>query len=317
MSDLATSTASLFSAALNNISPGLMERQRIARQLLAETDPFERIAPTGLLAEATGRFLAEASRPLRPLTLLMDRLGGGEGAGASAALLGLLGDSWPWGSLVHVAFATPARGAGTLVRGNLKRVGAESKVVVDVVADNRPAEGLQLAQADAEQLVAGCSLVVTYAPGGIGGLLPPPSERGVDLLLSRSHVAVLSFPDPESLVADLKALEAIVDKEPGIDALRFWAEVETDGQFRALGHAVLGQGGDAHDRLWVLLDNARRRRYRFLVEPMWNGTPTGTPYLCPCQTAIEQGLLPELVIDRVVRAGNRLVVVGRGAEAPG
>jgi hypothetical protein len=105
-----------------------------------------------------------------------------------------------------------------------------------------------------------------------------------------------------------------VVREPGLDALRFWVEVEADGAYTELGHTVLGDRGDAPERLWVLLDNARRQRYRIVIEPMCDGLPTGISLVCPCRTVLEQGLLPELVIGRVVRAGNRLVAVGSGRE---
>lgn len=314
MSDRATGTATLFSEALSNLASQLAERQRIPRQLLASHDPFERVVPTGLLGEAAGRFLTEASAPQRPLTLFMDRLGGGDGVRAASSVIALVGDAWPRGGFVHVAFATPSRGVGTLVRANLTRTGAEAGVVVDVVAHNRPVEGLRLTAEDVERLVGGCDLVVTYAPGGIAGLVGSGPDRSADRLLARSHVAVCSFPDPESLVADLPALGRVIDREPGLDALRLWVEVESDGSFVELGHAVLGEGGDADERLWVLLDNARRKRYRIVLEPMLDGLPIGATIVCPCQTVVEEGMLPELIVGRVVKAGSRLVAVGRGRE---
>lgn len=314
MSDRATSAATLFSQALTNIHPRATERQRIARQLLASPDPFDRVVPTRLLGEAAAQFLAEATPPARPLTVFLDRLGGGDGVRAAASLIGVIGDAWPRGNFVHVAFATPSRGVGALVRANLTRTGADAGVVVDVVAHNRPAEGLRLSAQDVEQLVGQCDLLVTYAPGGIAGLMDFGTERPVDRLLARSQVTICSFPDPEALVADLAALGEVVDREPGIDALRFWVEVESDGEFAELGHTSLGAGGDSHERLWVLLDNAKRQRYRIVLEPMRDGLPIGATVLCPCQTVLESGLLPEMVVRRVVKAGSRLVAVGRGRE---
>ena len=314
MSDRATSAATLFSKALSNVSPKLTEQQRFARQLLASPDPFDRVVPTRLLGEAAAQFLVEASAPAHPLTVFLDRLGGGDGVRAAASLFGVLGESWPRGNFVHVAFATPSRGVGALVRANLTRTGADVGVVVDVVAHNRPAEGLRLSAADIEQLVGQADLVVTYAPGGIAGLMDFTAKRSVDRLLARSHVTICSFPDPEALVADLANLGEVVTREPGLDALRFWVEVESDGVFAELGHTVLGKGGDAHERLWVLLDNAKRQRYRIVLEPMRDGLPTGATVLCPCQSVLERGLLPEMIVGRVVKAGSRLVAVGRGRE---
>ncbi|MBW2276325.1 MAG: hypothetical protein JRF63_02470 [Deltaproteobacteria bacterium] len=314
MTDRATGAATLFSQALCNVSSKLSENQRIARQLLSTPDPFDRVVPSKVLAEAVAGFLVEASVPAHPLTVFMDRLGGGDGVRAGAALIGLVGESWPRGNFVHVAFATPSRGVGALARANLTRSGADAGVVVDVVAHNRPVEGLSLSPEDVERLVGEADLVITYAPGGIAGLIDVDGASGADRLLVRSHVAVCSLPDPEALVADLASMGEVVGREPGLDALRFRVEVESEGVFAELGDTVLGEGGDANQRLWVLLDNAKRQRYRIVIEPMCDGLPTGMAILCPCQTILEGGLLPALLVGRVVKAGSRLVAVGRGRE---
>jgi len=314
MTERATGAATFFSQALTNVSEKLTRDQRIARQLLCTSDPFDRVVPIKALVEAAGHFLGKASRPDHPLTVFMDRLGGGDGARAASALIGLLGEAWPRGNFVHVAFATPSRGVGALLRANLTRTGADAGMVVDVVAHNRPVEGLRLSADDVERLVGEADLVISFAPGGVAGLTEIEGRAGADRLLARSHVVVCSFPDPEALVADLGALGEVVEREPGLDALGFRVEVESDGAFAELGQTLLGEGGDAQERLWVLLDNARRQRYRILIEPMRGGLPSGTALSCPCQTILERGLLPELVVGRVVKAGSRLVAVGRGRD---
>ncbi|HUT78570.1 MAG TPA: hypothetical protein VM285_12830, partial [Polyangia bacterium] len=82
-----------------------------------------------------------------------------------------------------------------------------------------------------------------------------------------------------------------------------------------LGHTVLADPGDARERLWVLLDNARRLRYRVLVEPMLRSLPAGDPLVCPCRTLIEESLHESLVVDRIVPAGGQILVAGRGRLA--
>jgi hypothetical protein len=157
-------------------------------------------------------------------------------------------------------------------------------------------------------------MVITFAPSGSAGLIPR-EDRRPDPLLARSHAAVLSFPDPESLVAGLPGLAESVERDPGMDALRFWARVGREsGADGDLGRCVLGPGGDAAERLWVLLDNAKRHRYRILAEPMLDGLPSGDPLICPCRALIESDLLPGLRVERVVPAGDRLVAVGSGEQ---
>ena len=242
----------------------------------------------------------------------MDRLGGGDGAHAAGGLIRAIGERLVGASFTHVSFSTPSRGLGALLRGNLTRAGAESSVLVDVVAHNRPAEGLVMTEEEADTILAGYHLVITYAPSGAAGLLPLSGGRA-DPLVVRSHVAVLAFPDPESLVADLPTMTAAVEAEPAMDSVRFWAMIaDEDNAATDLGRCVLGRGGDARDRLWVLLDNARRRLYHFVAEPMLDDLPAGDPLVFPCRRLLESGFVEGLTIGRVVPAGNRLLVVGSG-----
>jgi hypothetical protein len=317
MTDRATATASLFSKALQSVSGQAAARQRIARRLLASGDPFERLVPLRLLGEALGQRLEQATWSRAPLVLFMDRLGGADGIRAATAVIEQIGGRWSGAALVYVSYATPQRGLGALVRASLTGTGAATGVLVDVVAHRCPADQLRLSDEDARALTAAADLVVTYAPGGVAGIGAGEHEAPPDLLLARSDLAVLSFPDPEAVVADLDGYARIIEDEPGLDALRFWVQARTEGGIADLGHAVLGPDGDARERLWVLLDNARRLRYRVLIDPLCDGLPAGTPLVCPCRTLIEEQLAARVAIERVVAAGNRLVVVARATETRG
>ncbi len=311
MSDPATATARLFSSSLQSVSPRHKQAQRCARRLLGPTDSFDRFVPSSLVNEATASLLAGLRERSDPVILFMDRLGGGDGGQCAASLIKILGESTRGASFIHISFSTPSRGLGSLLRGNLTRAGAETGVLVDVVAHNRPAEGMVMTREEADSLVADCDLVVTFAPGGSAGLIPG-EELKTDPLLTRSHVNVLSFPDPESLVADLPRLSEAIARDPEMDSIRFWAQIHAaDGATPDLGRCHLGEDGDADSRLWVLLDNAKRHRYSFTLEPMLEKLPTGVALLCPCSAAMSSAV-PGVRIDRIVPAGNRLLVVGTG-----
>jgi hypothetical protein len=315
-SDPPGAAASRLSRALQSISRQAATRNRPALRLLGRGDPFDRLVPSRLLEEAVARALIALPPDAAPLVAVFDRLGGADGAEAGTSLLRLLADRGPGASLVHAAFNTPPRGLGALIRTGLTRAGAELGIPVEVVAHDGPARALKATAGEAEQLLAGVSLAVIFAPRGAAGL-QGDAETGPrrDPLLERSHVAVLSYPDPEFLVADLDRLAAIISGEPGIDAVRFWVQADTGQGFEELGHALLADPGDARERLWVLLDNARRLRYRVLVEPMLRGLPAGDPLVCPCRRLVEDELREALAIERVVAAGGQLLVCGRGRLA--
>lgn len=312
MSDPASVTVKLFSEALQCVPQSWSDRQKTARRLI-QPDPLERLIPSKLLAEGLGHLLKDMALPSRPVILFMDRLGGGDGARASASLMPMIGKFHKGASFVHVSFATPYGGLGTLVRTVLKHAGANHAVDVQVVIHNRPAEGLAPNVEDTNWLLSKADLVITFAPAGVAGLRPIDSKR--DLLLERSHLAVLSYPDPEALVAELPALYAIIKKEPSVDAIKFSMQIQGDqGEFTDLDHTTLSEDGDAEERLWVLLENARHHCYRVLMEPMYHGTPTGDPLVCPCGTLIKSSIASVASVTKVIPAGTRLVAVARGKQ---
>ncbi len=313
MPDTASLTVRTFSAALQTIPVTWTERQRASRKLL-KNDPLEQLVPVKLLLEGLSQLLDTLSQPENPLVLFMDRTGGGDGARAAAELIPLLGKRWPHTSLIHISFATPSQGMGTLVRSILTQKGAEHGVSVHVLAHNRPAEGLMLSKDTANEITKHCNLVITFTPGGAAGLHSKKCESALDLLLSRSHLAVLSYPDPESVIAELLTFEQLLGKEPTIEAIRFRVQIEIDGVFEDLGTTELSQDGDAKDRLWVLLDNAKRHRYQILIEPIRGELPSGDSLCCPCRSVIETTLHSSSMVDRIVPAGSSLVVKTRGKD---
>lgn len=314
MLDSASTLVSAFSAALQNIPPKWSRKQRLSRRFL-RSDPLEQLVPSRLIEEGLEKLLEPRSRTGNPLVLLMDRAGGGDGVRAATNLMPLIGRRWSNVSFVHVAFSTPARGVGALIRNSLTKTGAEHGVEVHVVAHNRPFEGLRITQELELLLRDTCDLIMTFAPGGAAGLnLFDSAEKPGDPLLSRSHVAVLSHLDPESLIGEIGFFERLVGTEPALEAIRFRVQIEKDDLFQELGSTVLGDDGDAKDRLWAFVDHARRHRYRILIEPLQKNAPSGSPLICPCQSIIEEELSRAVTIDRIVPAGATLVTTAKGKE---
>lgn len=315
MTDHASRTAAVFSEALQSISPSWVSRYRITRRLLAR-DPLERLIPEKLVLEGLEQELSQRSNVTAPLVVLMNRGGHGDGARLASGMLPLLSNHWDEVSLVHVSFNTPERGLGALVRSVLTRTAAEHGIDAHAVAFNRPAQGLKLSAENVESLLGDASLVVSFASDGEAGLVPDEHLFARDSLLAASHLVVLSFPDPEGLVSELDHLQQVIDDEPNVDALRFWAQVmERPNSFEDLETSVLGAGGTAPKKLWQLIENARRRPYRILVEPLFRGRPAGAPLVCPGRAVLEASLGTSAVIRKIVPAGSRLVAVGKGLDA--
>jgi hypothetical protein len=103
-----------------------------------------------------------------------------------------------------------------------------------------------------------------------------------------------------------------------MDGALFRVEVEAgdDGrrvQFAELGRCTLGPPeGDAGARLWQLIDNAKRKRYRVILAPTAGGREVGMPIICPCRRVLERGAIPGVSVTRLVPSGNRLIAVGHG-----
>jgi hypothetical protein len=310
----ADTVAGAFSEYLRGIGETWTKRQRIVRALL-RPDPLERLVPEKLLFEAVADHLKHRTVPSSPLVVLMNRSGHGDGARMAGGLFPLLSEYWRGISFVHVSFSTPSRGLGVLVRGLLVKAGADYDINVHVVAHNRPVEGLRLSSEDIDTLVGTADLVISFASGGGAGLMVQDRMMDKSPLLSRSHVSVLSYPDPESLVGELPTMKQILGREPDLASLRLRVQVlGDDNHFEALGAAVLGPEGDAAAQLWPLIDNARRRVYRVLIDPMSGDAPQGDSLICPCRALIKSSLAASAGVSRIVPAGARLVAVAWGNE---
>jgi hypothetical protein len=314
MARSARRASEILGAVLERAPRELTDRERASRKLLGTGGAFDRLVPERLLLEALSLHLESNGLDRDPVVLFLDFGGGGDGARASAAVIALLGAQGLGGAYVHAASSTPPRGLGALVRTSLVDAGAGVGVLVDVVAHNRPLGAVEISDRELTELAAECALVVSYAAGGTGALLGARAEG----LLGLSHVCALTSPDPESFVAELGALARAVEGELGVDGALFRVEVEAgddgrDVRFAELGRCSLGPpDGDAGARLWQLIDNAKRKRYRVVVEPTAGGRPIGAPLVCPCRRVLERGALRGVTVTRLVPSGSRLVAVGRG-----
>lgn len=312
MGDPAGEIVAIFSALLQEIPKSWKTRQRVVRQLLL-SDNLERMVPARLLAEGLGRLLEEKEQPNSPTVLFLDWAGGGDGARAAAGVMPLLGEKWPGVSFVHVSFSTPAQGLGTLVRSVLVHAGAENSVNVHVVAYNRPFLGLRFSPEDLVRIATLSDLTIVFSPAGAASLRDDSRPESLRML-EISHLSILSYTDPDSLVGDLPQLGDFIEREKGVEAVRFWVQVQREGKFEDFGTSVLGPEGDAEERLWSLLDNSRRHCYRVLVQPLSRDLPTGDPLVCPSRAAIERDVVDYAVLRRIVPAGSRLIAVTRGKQ---
>ncbi|MBN2528169.1 MAG: hypothetical protein JXR76_17385 [Deltaproteobacteria bacterium] len=308
MSTVSSQIAERFLRAIEAVSLVALEKQSKTRHLSRIGGSLEKMVDGSLLREALAQYLDKHPLPPSPVIVFMDRRGGGEGVRISGSVLELLSQKTENAQYVHVSFVTPAGGVGTLLRSALARKGADCGILVDSVAHKRPAEGLRLTPAEADNLVSDCDLVITFAPEGTAGLIFQ-SDDVHDELLARSHISLLSFPDPEHVVADLERYETILAERPGFKHIRFWVQIKSGDAWDTLGQCVLGSGGDAQERLWVLVDNAKRHLYRVLAEPVARETAVGVPLIYPCRGLLEKQPFLGLHAKRIVQAGSDIILV--------
>jgi hypothetical protein len=310
MSTTSTQIAERFLHALEAVPITFLEKQRKTRYLSRIGDSLEKIVDASLLREALAHRLEKEPLPPSPVIVFMDRRGGGEGVKISSDLIELLSKNSRNAQYVHVSFVTPAGGVGTLLRSALARKGAEFGILVDVVAHKRPAEGMCLSAEAADALVKDCDLVITFAPEGTAGLMIQ-AEDTRDELAARSHINVLSFPDPEHVVADLERYEKVMAERPGFKHIRFWVQIWENDVWHTLGQCILGAGGDARERLWVLLDNAKRHIYRVMAEPLARDVAVGEPLVFPCKGLLSSASISLFGVrpTRIVQAGTDVIMV--------
>ena len=312
--DAAAAAFSRVSAARGPNDPVL---QRIGR-LLSGVDPMERLIPEKLLYETVETALRSRSFPASPLVVFMNRGGHGDGARSAAGLTALLNDRLKKPELLHVSFNTPRGGLGALVRGAVEKSAADHEIEARVSLHNLPAERLAVDDREADAMLGAADLVISYAASGASGIVPKQRISAPDPLLARSHASVLSFPDPEGLPGELSRFESLVAREPNLTGLRFWVQIDVGDRIEELGVATLSRTGksDAKERLWQLIENARRRPYRVLVEPLSDDAVSGYPLLCPCRSLLKApGFLPSVRVLKIVPVGTISAVTAEGAEA--
>ena len=286
-----------------------------ARHLLAPFDAMEEFVCGAALRESVAALWESSGVPEAPAVLFIDRRGGKLGGNVAATLIELLSRQAPGASLVYVGFGMPPRGVGRLLQAMLVRKGTETGVAVNVVSAARAAEEFQPDEAALRALLSGAALVISFAPPGSAALLPHDAEQR-DAWVTAAHVNVLSFPDPEHVVADLPRLEKVLGHDPGFKHLRLWVQVREAHQWTVAGDCRVGELGDAQAQLWPLIDHAQRLPWRLLMVPEAHDAPVGTPLHCPSVGAVSDGASDVGIrVARVIPAGGHFVAVGRGVRA--
>lgn len=292
---------------------------RQVSRLLLSMDPLERLIPEKLLYEAVQHRLRQDAFPEAPLVVFMNRGGHGDGVRISAGLTALLAEHLKNPSLLHVSFNTPKGGLGALVRTAVLESAAAHNIGAIVLAHNLQAEKLPLTQSDIETALGRASLVISYAASGTACITTREQHCMQDLLLKHSHAAVLSFLDPEGLFGELPRIETELAREPNLAGIRFWVQSVDGDRLDTLGGAMLGRTSrnDARQKLWPLIENARRRPYRILAEPVRaNGESLGGAVVCPCLSLLkEHSLIPCIRVRKSVPAGSRFTIFAEGIGA--
>ncbi|MBN2801890.1 MAG: hypothetical protein JXR91_02230 [Deltaproteobacteria bacterium] len=314
-SRIANEINSVFGEVVNSADRELSKTRYLpgASKSKSEITSFERLADSSLLKESLKKTFKQLNDKNSPVVLFMDRKGGSEEVKVAESVIELL-SVFEKSLLIYMPFITPRGGLGTLMQSALARKGASAGVLVDVVPVNMLARGLHITLEQAKNIVSEVDIAITYAPEGFAGLMPYENELE-DALVSVSSLNILSFPDGEYTVADIPRFKDVIEKRPSFNHIEFTVELIKNGSVTEHGRALLGEGGDAEQRLWTLLDSAKREQYMVLATPVVHGVPVGEPLFMPCESLLKEHLSKRIEIDKIVKAGNSLIAVGRGLNA--
>lgn len=295
-------------------APHVVADEQAPLRALLRPDLMERVVIAKLLRETVGRALELHSFREGAGMLLLDCHGGSEGARAASSLLPVIQEHLRGTNLVHLSCATKGRGVARLIERMLRALVPGLPATIDVLST--PAAVEEVCDR-LERLEPQADMTVLLAPLGSAGLSWSFDGFGLGELVASAHASVLTYLDPESLVAALPVLEKDVESGRGFDRLRIDLYVDDDDGSRLLGSTEVGPGGEASQRLWVLIDNARRHRYEARLVPLLSGQPCAPPLHCPCRTLLEQRLRRFGAGVRIVPCGGLFAVVaaGRGTLA--
>jgi hypothetical protein len=295
--------------ALSGVPHVVAEQQSAVRPLL-RPDPMERVVTSKLLREAVAKALEHHSFREGANMLLVDCLGGSEGARAASALMPVVEQKLREASLVHLSCGTKGRGVARLIERMLRALVPGLPATIDVLSTPASIEEASPRLGELSSLI---DMLVLMAPLGAAGLTWTSDGLGMGELLRQARVSVLTYPDPESLVAALPTMERELSRSKQMASLRVEFHLDTSHGLVSLGAAIVGPGGDAGQRLWLLLDNARRHRYVATIVPLGpDDMPCGRALACPCRTLLENRLVVPGAGVRIIPCGGLLAVVAEG-----
>jgi hypothetical protein len=317
----------LFSSSFSSLfegKPHVRAGFRPEKRLLLQ-DPMEHRVLETLLFEAVETILRQ--RPPSPSSPLvfMDRGGLGDGARSAAGLCALFASHVENSSksppLLHVAFNTPA-GLALLTRSAVTKAAADHDLLAGVSVFEHSVESADtLALQTLDARLCEASPVISFAGSGSAGLIAKENLFGPDPMLARSHRVVMSFPDPEGLLGEIRRYSSLIGHDADLASIRFRVQIRQGGGTADLGEVMLSASSlkETTSDLAMLIEAARRHRWLAVLEPVRHRETKSTPGLvCPCRSLLtDPDFLPSVKAIKTVPVGACTTLVAIGVHSGG
>lgn len=258
--------------------------------------------------ETLGLLLETQKAPLESLLVVDLSTTGRAAAVWLGHMMAMLAPDHPTLSVTFALPGTRRAGRGFLLERHLEGVAEETGIDVALLCGPASVESSAPSGDEADRLRDAFDLVVVLALAGSAGIEAPWPELPENQWLELADAAVLTFVDPDSLVADLDRFSMLDSGPP-----RVRVETLARDQPKLVGRVDVEELDDARKELPHLIESARRRPWRAVAEPKRGAL--GTELACPSETAALE-LIQNHTPRRTLVAGRlRLIATtGRGGS---
>lgn len=266
----------------------LQRRLELASRGSVPAPPASRLLQRiGLEATIESRFCGETlalllekrgEQPLQSLLVVDLSTTGRAAAVWLGHMISMLAPDHPTLSVTFALPGTRRAGRGFLLERHLEGIAEETGLDVALLCGPAAVEGSAPNGEEAAQIRDAFDLVIVLSLAGSAGIEAPWPELPERHWLELADAAVLTFIDPDSLVADLDRF-SLLDSGPP----RLRVETLDNDQPKLVGRVDVAELDEARKELPHLIETARRHPWRAVAEPKFGSL--GTELACPSETA--------------------------------
>ncbi len=298
----------------NALSSERAKQNRAIRPFLSH-DSTEQTVFQKLFLEAVEQLITNTDFDKLSTAVLINRSGCGNDVYFANKIVSILAAIENRPSFLQVSFNTPVIGLGSLVKNGVTKTALDLGIEAEVSILDFPIETISISFNETEYLLGNTAPIISYASLGSSSIIPENMLFKPDFFLQRSHVAVLSFLEPEALCAEIPRFYSIMQRESSISSVRFRVKVAEDEQFFDFGAVTLSDNQEeAQNKLYAVIEDVRKRRFAVFVEPAIKNDKERIYLVCPCRSLVEDpGFLKGVKVIKIVPCGAILSVTVQGA----